>query len=177
VMEFPGVAEPTVWGDEDPPSLSDLLIERFACDVTESVSEAVTDVASEAEAVTESVYEFPVAVDGTIPANWRVTWEPGARVAKVQVLVVELKVTPEGRLGLEVLVKPWAGRVSATLTFTALEGPVLEATIVYVSVVPATTELTPSVVVTARFAWVVRLSVSLVLTMEASAAEAEAVFR
>jgi hypothetical protein len=137
----------------------------------------VTAVASDADAVSVFAYEFPVADAGTVPANWSVTWEPAASVVRVQVLVAELKVTPEGRFGLERLVKPWVGRVSATLTLVAFEGPVLDATIVYVSGLPATTELTPSVVVTVRFAWLVRLSVSLASTVDASDADAEAVFR
>ena len=87
---------------------------RLACDVTTSVSVDVTAVASDADAVSVFAYEFPVADAGTVPANWSVTWEPAASVVRVQVLVAELKVTPEGRFGLERLVKPWVGRVSAT---------------------------------------------------------------
>ena len=44
--------------------------------------------------------------------------------------VAALKVTPAGRFGLEMLVKPWVGRVSTTLRFEASEGPVLETTMV-----------------------------------------------
>ena len=43
------------------------------------------------------------------------------------------------------------------------------------SVVPATTELTPSDLVMVRFAWVLRLSVSVALTVVAPVAEAVAV--
>ena len=71
-----------------------------------------------------------MAPDGTVPANSRVTDWPEAREARVQVSVAELKVTPDGRLGLEMLVRPWVGRVSTTLRLEALEGPVLETTIV-----------------------------------------------
>jgi hypothetical protein len=42
----------------------------------------------------------------------------------------ELKVTPAGRFGLVMLVRPWVGRVSTTLRLEASEGPVLETTIV-----------------------------------------------
>ena len=55
---------------------------------------------------------------------------PGARVPTVQVSVAALKLTPAGRFGLERLVKPWVGRVSATLTLEASEGPEFETTIV-----------------------------------------------
>ena len=42
----------------------------------------------------------------------------------------ELKVTPAGRLGLVMPVKPWVGRVSTTLTLAASDGPELETTTV-----------------------------------------------
>ena len=42
--------------------------------------------------------------------------------------------------------------------------------------VPAVTEVTPSVLVMARVAWAVRVSVSVAVTVEASVAEAVAVF-
>ena len=41
-----------------------------------------------------------------------------------------VKVTPEGRFGLEMLLKPWLGRVSTTLRFEASEGPLFETTTV-----------------------------------------------
>jgi hypothetical protein len=110
-----------------------------------------------------------------MPASWRVTDCPDAREARVQVLVAEVKVTPEGRFGLETPVKPWAGRVSATLRLAASEGPELETTIVYVSDVPAVTEVTPSVLVIPRVARGLRLSESVAVTVEASEALAVAV--
>ena len=48
----------------------------------------------------------------------------------LQVSVTALKVTPAGRFGLERPVKPWVGRVSATLTLVATDGPLFETTIV-----------------------------------------------
>jgi hypothetical protein len=60
-----------------------------------------------------------------VPANSNVTDCPEASEARVQVSVVELKVTPVGRLGLEMLVRPWVGRVSTTLRLAAFEGPEL----------------------------------------------------
>ena len=44
--------------------------------------------------------------------------------------VAAVKVTPAGRFGLVMLVKPWLGRVSTTLRFEASEGPVFETTTV-----------------------------------------------
>ena len=55
---------------------------------------------------------------------------PDASDASVQVSVAEVKVTPEGRLGLVTPVRPWVGRVSTTLRLAALDGPVLDTTTV-----------------------------------------------
>ena len=44
--------------------------------------------------------------------------------------VAAVKVTPAGRFGLEMLVKPWVGRVSTTLRLVASDGPVFETTMV-----------------------------------------------
>ncbi len=44
--------------------------------------------------------------------------------------VADVKVTPAGRLGLEMLVRPWVGRVSTTLRLVALDGPVFVTTTV-----------------------------------------------
>jgi len=93
----------------------------------------------------------------------------------LQVSVVALKVTPDGRLGLEMLASPWVGSVSTTLTWEASDGPVFETTTVYVSGVPATTAETPSVFVMLSPAWEASVSVSVALTAEASVAEAVAV--
>ena len=60
-----------------------------------------------------------MAPEGTVPASWTVTDWPEAREARVQVSVAEVKVTPAGRLGLEMLVRPWVGRVSTTLRLVA----------------------------------------------------------
>ena len=65
-----------------------------------------------------------MAPDGTVPANSTVTDWPAASEARLQVSVVELKVTPDGKLGLVTLVRPWVGRVSTTLRLEALDGPV-----------------------------------------------------
>src|SRR5438034_1381373 len=53
-----------------------------------------------------------------------------------------------------------AGSVSATVAPVALLGPAFDATIVYVMGVPGTAFARPSVFVMERFAWGVRLSVS-----------------
>ena len=74
------------------------------------------------------------------------------------------------------LVRPWVGRVSTTLRLEASEGPVLETTTCRCRLVPADTDVTPSVLVMARVAWVVRVSVSVAVTVEASVAEAVALF-
>ena len=71
-----------------------------------------------------------MAPEGTVPASSSVTDCPEASEARVQVSVAELKVTPDGRFGLETLVRPWAGRVSTTLRLEASDGPVLDTTIV-----------------------------------------------
>ena len=51
-----------------------------------------------------------MAPEGTVPASLRVTDWPAAREARVQVSVAEVKVTPDGRFGLVMLVKPWVGQ-------------------------------------------------------------------
>ena len=71
-----------------------------------------------------------MAPEGTVPASLRVTDWPGAREARVQVSVAEVKVTPDGRFGLVMLVRPWVGRVSTTLRLVASTGPELETTMV-----------------------------------------------
>ncbi len=71
-----------------------------------------------------------MAPDGTVPESSRVTDCPDASDARVQVSVADVKVTPEGRLGLEMLVRPWVGRVSITLRLDALDGPVFVTTMV-----------------------------------------------
>ena len=86
-----------------------------------------------------------------------------------------LKLTPDGRFGLLMFVNPWIGRVSTTVSGEASDGPVLDATIVYVSDVPATTVGCPSVFVTVRPAWEASVSLSVALTAVASEAEAVAV--
>src|SRR2546423_562298 len=65
----------------------------------------------------------------------------------------------------EKLVTP-AGSGSLTATLVAVLGPVLVTTMVYVVVWPATTVLTPSVLVTPTFTWGVSVSVSVAVSLE-----------
>src|SRR5580700_6151815 len=127
-MDVPGVAEPTVGVTEDPPSLSVFVIVRVAREVKVSESVAVTVEASEALAEAVFTYVAPVAPEGTVPASCRVTDCPAGSEARLQESLAAVKVTPEGRFGLEMLEKPWAGRVSTTLRLAASEGPVFETT-------------------------------------------------
>src|SRR5437588_2230062 len=60
-----------------------------------------------------------------------------------------------------------AGKVSATVDPGALLGPALEAVIVYVTEPPGTAVVTPSVLVTPRFACGVSVSVSVALVLPA----------
>ena len=71
-----------------------------------------------------------MAPEGTVPANWRVTDWPAGSEARVQLSLAAVKVTPAGRFGLEMLLRPWLGRVSTTLRLVASEGPVFETTMV-----------------------------------------------
>ena len=71
-----------------------------------------------------------MAPEGTVPDSFSVTDWPAGSDARLQVLVAAVKVTPAGRLGLEMLVRPWVGRVSTTLRFWASEGPVFDTTTV-----------------------------------------------
>ena len=71
-----------------------------------------------------------MAPEGTVPWSFTVTDCPAGSEESVQVSVLEVKVTPFGSPGLEMLVMPWAGSVSTTETFEASEGPVLETTTV-----------------------------------------------
>src|ERR1700729_1370690 len=101
---------------------------RLALVFRVSVSVAVTVEALAAEAAAEFTNVAPVAADGTVPASWRGTDWPTGIDARVQVSVPALNVTPAGRLGLLILVSPWAGRLSTTLTLVAADGPELETT-------------------------------------------------
>ena len=73
--------------------------------------------------------------------------------------------------------KPWVGRVSTTLRLVALDGPgVGDHDRVGVGV-PATTELTPSLLVMVRVDWAVSVSVSVAVTVGGvGRADAVAVF-
>src|SRR5207253_1620118 len=57
------------------------------------------------------------------------------------------------------------GSGSLTETFVAVLGPELESTIVYVVVLPGTTLVTPSVLVTPTLFWGVKVSVSLMVLL------------
>jgi hypothetical protein len=54
--------------------------------------------------------------------------EPAVNDGKLHVSVAALNVTPAGRLGLEILLSPWAGRVSMTIGLDATEGPEFDTT-------------------------------------------------
>ena len=69
-----------------------------------------------------------MAPEGTVPASWRVTDWPAGSEARVQVSVAAVKVTPAGRFGLEMLVKPWAGQGVDHAQVGGVQGPVLETT-------------------------------------------------
>jgi len=66
---------------------------------------------------------------------------------------------------LQVTLVKLAGGVSLTATLVAVEGPLLLTTIVYVSGVPGTAVVLPSVLVTATSFWGVNVSVSLPLLL------------
>ncbi len=75
------------------------------------------------------VYEVPVAPDGTVPANCSVTDCPVGNEDRLQLSVAAENVTPGGRFGLEMLVSPWAGRVSTTFRCEVSDGPPSDTTI------------------------------------------------
>jgi hypothetical protein len=161
VIEVPGTAEPTAFEAEDPPSLSVLVMVRVAWAFRVSVSVAETAEASVKPRrwpCSRRWSRWPPR--GTVPASWRVTDWPEAREARVQVSVVELKVTPDGRFGLVMLVKPWVGRVSTTLRLEASLGPVFVTTTCRCRPCRPRWKDTPSVLVMARVAWAFRVSVS-----------------
>ena len=83
------------------------------------------------------------------------------------------------------LIAAFDARESVTVAPAAVEGPLLDATTVYVIEVPGTDVPTAfvteeprslSVLVMDRLAWAFRVSVSVALTVEASEADAEALF-
>ena len=127
---MPGTAEPATPVTDDPPSLSTLVMARVAWEPRVSESEAVTRVASDAEAAAVLTYVAPVAPEGTVPCSSSVTDCPAGSEDRVQVSVAKLKTTPLGTFGLVTFENPWVGRVSTTLTFEASLGPVSVTTIV-----------------------------------------------
>jgi hypothetical protein len=150
---------------------------------------ALTVAASDALAV--AVFErVPVADDRTVATTEYVT-EPPAGMMSASEMFPEpeaLKpVTPPDAVAVQVSELTAGLRVRGSVTDTpvAVDGPEFEAAIVYVIDVPGTAEPVEcvtdeppslSVLVTARLAWELRVSVSVALTVGASVAEAAAVF-
>jgi hypothetical protein len=151
-----------------------LVIDRSAVWVKVSVSVAVLlpGVGSVTEAGAEIVAVFarlPVAVAAMVAVIVNVAVPPGARVTDALMLPLPDagQVEPAEAVHVQVPADSTAGSVSATVAAVAVEGPAFEATIVYVTVVPGTSVVEPSVLVIDRSAVGTRVSVSVAVLLAA----------
>ena len=135
-----------------------LVIDRSAFGVKESVSvatllaELVSTAPAGAVIVTELASE-PVAVDDTATITVYVTEPAGDRVAVVDIGIVPLaapQVPPPPATHVHVPDVVPLGSASVIDALVAVDGPTLDATMVYVTLVPGTADATPSVLVTPR---------------------------
>jgi hypothetical protein len=144
-----------------------LVIERspVGVNVSVSVAELLPGVGSvtEAGAATVAVLDrLPVAVVAIVAVSVKVAVPPGASVTEALMLPLPDAghVDPADAAQVHVAPDNVAGKVSVTVAAVALEGPLLVATIVYVTVVPGTSPIAPSVLVIDRSAVGVNVSVS-----------------
>lgn len=109
----------------------------------------------------------PVAAAESVPVAVNVTEPPDGKLTVALMLPDPLagQVPPPAPTQLQVTPVSVAGNVSATVEFGALLGPALLAVMVYVTGLPAVTEVTPSVLVIARFACGDRVSLSVALLL------------
>jgi hypothetical protein len=150
------IGEPAV-APADP---SVFVMPRFAVPVTASVSVAelfpaassVTPAAGATVAVFANAVAPSVELAATVPVRVNVAVPPTARSTEALMLPVPLAGHVEPAEAVQVQVRPvkFAGAVSVTVAANAAEGPALDATIVYVLSVPATTVVFASVFVIAR---------------------------
>ena len=155
----------------DPPGTavvtpSVFVIERSACGVSVSVSvaELLPGTGSVTAVATVAVLlSVPVAAALIVHEEVYVTDEPGGIVIPVLFMLpangpaVFPVAPPAGRLVVEHV--KIAGNVSATVTLVAVLGPGFEAVIVYVTELPGTAVVTPSVFVIERSACAVSVTV------------------
>src|SRR5262245_37756959 len=147
------------------PSL--LAMARSASGVRASVSVAeslpATGSATPAGAATVAVLDkLPMAEAAIVPVSAYVSTPPGARSTECRMLPEPLAGQLEPALAEHVQVTPERipGTLSVTLAAGAVLGPALVTLIWYVTGAPGTAVAWPSVLVTARSAWGVRVSVS-----------------
>src|SRR6516225_9613608 len=103
---------------------------------------------------------WATAVKATVP--------PGNRVTVVLMLPLPLAAAtlePAEANAVQLTEVTAAGNRSVTAWFTAVLGPALLTTMVYVVLVPGTTDVTPSVLVIDRSAWGVSASLSVALSL------------
>src|SRR6185369_17716884 len=133
--------------------------------VSESVAELLPGVGSvtPAGAVTVAVFvRVPVAAALMLADTVYVTLPPDGRFTVVSLMLplpLAVQVPPPAPTQVQVAVR-LAGKVSATVTPLAFEGPALLAVIVYVTEPPAVAVVTPSVFVIARSAVLTIVSLS-----------------
>lgn len=125
---------------------------------------SVTPPAAATVAVLDNV---PVAAPESVPVAVNVTEPPDGKLTVALMLPDPLagQVPPPAPTQVQVTPVIDAGKVSATVEPGALLGPELLAVMVYVTGLPAVTEVTPSVLVIARFACGDRVSLSVALLL------------
>jgi hypothetical protein len=165
VTPWPGVADAT-------PSV--LVIDRSPVGVSVSVSvaELLPGVGSVTEAgtATDAVFaKLPVAVVEMVEVSVNVAVPPGARVTEALMLPLPDAghVEPAEAAQVQFVPDKMAGTVSVTVAAVTVDGPALEATIVYVTEVPGTSPAAPSVLVIERSAVGFNVSVSVAVLFAA----------
>jgi hypothetical protein len=155
------------------PSLLVMLRSAVAPSVSVSVALLLPGVGSvtPAGAATVAVLEsVPVAAGEMVAETVKVTDPPTGRLT-VSLMLPEpeaVAVPPPAPTAVQVTPVRDAGKVSATVAPVALLGPALDAVIVYVTEPPGVAATTPSVLVMARSAWGVRVSLSVALLLAGS---------
>ena len=165
VTPWPGVADAT-------PSVLVIARSPVGVNVSVSVAELLAAVGSVTETgtATDAVFaKVPVAVVAMVDVNVNVAVPPGARVTDALMLPLPDagQVEPADAAHVHVVPDKIAGTVSVTVAPVTVDGPALEATIVYVTDVPGTSPAAPSVLVIDRSAVGFNVSVSVAVLFAA----------
>jgi len=149
-----------------------LVIDRSTVGVNASVSvaelfAAVGSVTVTGAAIVAVLTRLPVAVAAIVPVTVKAAVAPTGRSTDALMLPLPLagQVPPPAAVQVHVGEVMAAGIVSATVAAVTVDGPAFDATIVYVTDVPGTLEVTPSVLVIDRSAVGTNVSVSVAVLL------------